>query len=183
MDKIINNLPSSYKKDAWIQMLMRTAQLQLDEVEKNAIQLGNELLLNLTSEKQLAVEEKLCGITSTLSQNIDDRKATVSSKWKSKGLTTLQTLQAIANSWQDGHTELSYPSAQSIHIKFVEPNGVTGDLQGMYKALRENAPAHIPFTSERVYQHPKAKLCIAAVPKFSARIIIKSKPKDGEQIG
>lgn len=181
MDKIINHLPSSYKKDAWIQMLMRTAQLQLDEVEKNAIQLGNELLLNLTSEKQLAVEEKLCGIALTLSQNIDDRKAVVSSKWKSKGLTTLQVLQAIADSWQDGHTELSYPQAQSIHIKFIEPNGVTNDLEGMYKALRENAPAHIPFTSERVYQHPKAKLCIAAVPTFSARILIKPKPKEENQ--
>ena len=183
MDKIINNLPSSYKKDLWVQMLMKTAQLQLDTLEKDAIQLGNELLLNLTSEKQLAVEEKLCGITSTLSQNIDDRKAVVSSKWKSKGLTTLQVLQAIADSWQDGHTELSYPEAQSIHIKFIEPNGVTGDLQGMYKALRENAPAHIPFTSERVYQHPKAKICIAAVPTFSARILIKPKPKEDNQSG
>ena len=183
MDKIISNLPSSYKKDLWVQMLMKTAQLQLDTLEKDAIQLGNELLLNLTSEKQLAVEEKLCGITSTLSQNIDDRKAVVSSKWKSKGLTTLQVLQAIADSWQDGHTELSYPEAQSIHIKFIEPNGVTGDLQGMYKALRENAPAHIPFTSERVYQHPKAKICIAAVPTFSARILIKPKPKEDNQSG
>ena len=179
MDKIINNLPNAYKKDLWVQMLMKTAQIQLDELEQNAIQLGYELLLNLTSEKQLQVEEKLCGITSSLSQNIDDRKAVVSSKWKSKGLTTLQVLQAIADSWQDGHTELSYPEAQSIHIKFIEPNGVTKDLQGMYKALRENAPAHIPFTSERVYQHPKAKICIAAVPTFSARILIKPKPKEG----
>ena len=183
MDNIINNLPSSYKKDAWIQMLMKTAQMQLDEVEKNAIQLGNELLLNLTSEKQLQVEEKLCGIALALNQNIDDRKAVVSSKWKSKGLTTLQVLQAIADSWQDGHTELSYPEAKNIHIKFIEPNGVTKDLIGMYKALRESAPAHIPFTSERVYQHPTSKLCIAAVPTFSARILINPKPKDGEQIG
>ena len=107
MDKIINNLPSTYKKDLWVQMLMKTAQIQLDDININAVQLGNELLLNMMSEKQLAVEEKLCGITSTLSQNIDDRKAVVSSKWKSKGLTTLQVLQAIADSWQDGHTELS----------------------------------------------------------------------------
>lgn len=183
MDNIINNLPSPYKKDAWIQMLMKTAQMQLDEVEKNAIQLGNELLLNLTSEKQLVVEEKLCGIALALNPNIDDRKAVVSSKWKSKGLTTLQTLQAIANSWEDGHTELSYPNAQSIHIKFIEPNGVTNDLEGMYKALRENAPAHIPFTSERVYKHSKAKICIAAVPTFSARILIKPKPKEEKQSG
>ena len=162
---------------------MKTAQLQLDTLENDAIQLGNELLLNLTSEKQLQVEEKLCGITPTLNQNIDDRKAIVSSKWKSKGLTTLQVLQAIADSWQDGHTELSYPEAKSIHIKFIEPNGVTKDLQGMYKALRENSPAHLPFTSERVYQHPKAKICIAAVPTFSARILIKPKPKEDNQSG
>ena len=182
MDKIINNLPSTYKKDLWVQMLMKTAQIQLDDININAVQLGNELLLNMMSEKQLAVEEKLCGIIPT-SQDIGERKAVVSAKWKSKNIVTLKSLQAIADSWEDGHTELSYPEAKNIHIKFIEPNGVTKDLIGMYKALRESAPAHIPFTSERVYQHPTSKLCIAAVPTFSARILINPKPKDGEQIG
>ena len=183
MDKIINNLPSTYKKDSWVQALMRSAQLQLENLEADAIQLGNELLLNLTSEKQLTVEEMLCGFDVSGKDSIISRKANVSAKWKVKNIVNLDTLQAIADSWEDGHTELSYPNADSVHLTFIEPNGVPDDLQGMYKALREVAPAHIPFTSQRVYQHPKANICIAAVPKFSARIIIKSKPKDGEQSG
>ena len=183
MDKIINNLPSTYKKDMWVQALMRSAQLQLDELEKDAIQLGNELMLSLTSEKQLKVEEMLCGFDISEKENIQSRKANVSAKWKVKPIITLDTLQAVADSWEDGNIELSYPNADNIHLTFHEPNGVPDDLQGMYKALREVAPAHIPFTAERVYQHPKANICIAAVPKFSARIIIKYKPKDGEQSG
>lgn len=181
MDKIINNLPSTYKKDSWVQAIMQAAQLELDKLEIDAIQLGNELMLNFTSEKQLKVEEMLCGFEVSEKESIQSRKANVSAKWKVKSIITLDTLQAVVDSWEDGNVELSYPDADSVHLTFVEPSGVPEDLQGMYKSLREVAPAHIPFTAERVYNHPKSNICIAAVPTLSARILIKPKPKDGEQ--
>ena len=181
MDKILNHLPSTYKKDAWVQAIMKSAQVQLDELEKNAIQLGNELLLNLTSEKQLKVEEMLCGFDVSEEESIQSRKANISAKWKIKSLITLDTLQAVADSWEDGNVELSYPNADSVHLTFVEPSGVPEDLQGMYKALREVAPAHIPFTSERIYKNPKSNIGLAAVASFSAKITIKPKTKDGVQ--
>ena len=150
MDKIINNLPSSYKKDTWIQMLMKTAQIQLDELEQNAIQLGNELLLNLTSEKQLAVEEKLCGITPTLNQNIDDRKAIVSAKWKVNSPVTLKTLQAIADGWEDGEVVVSYPNSTHVRLDFERE---VEDFHSMLNAIREIMPAHLLLFASVLYNN------------------------------
>ena len=147
MDKIINNLPSTYKKDMWVQALMRSAQLQLDELEKNAIQLGNELMLNLTSEKQLEVEEILCGIIPNLSQNIGDRKANVSAKWKVKNIITLDTLQAIANSWSD-NIIATYPNAEYLKLDF---SSSVEAYPKMLEAIRETMPAHIPLFASVLY--------------------------------
>lgn len=167
MDKIINNLPSSYKKDLWVQMLMRTAQLQLDDINTSAVQLGNELLLNMMSEKQLAVEEKLCGITPT-SQDIGERKAVVSAKWKSKNVVTLKSLQAIADGFNfGGRIELSYDSG-AINVTFVAPDNAVDDVsvQEIYNALRNTAPAHLPINTNILYPEDATQYVAAIVQIF-----------------
>lgn len=147
MDKIINNLPSTYKKDSWIQALMRSAQLQLDQLEKDAIQLGNELLLNLTSEKQLKVEEMLCGFDISEKDSIISRKANVSAKWKVKPIITLDTLQAIANSWSD-NIIATYPNAEYLKLDF---SSSVETYPKMLEAIRETMPAHIPLFASVLY--------------------------------
>lgn len=167
MDKIINYLPTPYKKDSWIQAIMQAAQVELDKLEIDAIQLGNELLLNLTSEKQLTVEEILCGLIPTLSQNIGDRKAVVSAKWKVKNIITLDTLQAIADSWEDGKVICSYPDADYLRLDF-ESN--VKDYNSMLKAIRNTMPAHIPLFASVLYDFPDNTLYFGSVVQVAENI-------------
>lgn len=147
MDKIINNLPSTYKKDMWVQALMRSAQLQLESLETDAIQLGNELMLSLTSEKQLKVEEMLCGFDISEKDSIISRKANVSAKWKVKPIITLDTLQAIANSWSD-NIIATYPNAEYLKLDF---SSSVEAYPKMLEAIRETMPAHIPLFASVLY--------------------------------
>lgn len=147
MDKIINNLPSTYKKDSWVQAIMQAAQVQLESLESDAIQLGNELMLNLTSEKQLKVEEMLCGFEVSEKESIQSRKANVAAKWKVKPIITLDTLQAIANSWSD-NIIATYPNAEYLKLEFA------ADVEAypkMLEAIRETMPAHIPLFASVLY--------------------------------
>ncbi len=147
MDKIINNLPAPYKKDGWIQAIMQAAQVELDKLEIDAIQLGNELLLNLTSEKQLQVEEMLCGFEASEKDSIISRKANVSAKWKVKPIITLDTLQAIANSWND-NIIATYPNAEYLKLDF---GSNVEAYPKMLEAIRETMPAHIPLFASVLY--------------------------------
>lgn len=172
MDKIINNLPSAYKKDGWIQAIMQAAQLQLDELEQNAIQLGNELMLNLTSEKQLQVEEMLCGFDVSETENIQNRKATVSAKWKVKPIITLDTLQAIANSWSD-NIIATYPNADFLKLDF------SSDVEAypkMLEAIRETMPAHIPLFASVLYDIKNNPIYFGFVTQIADTINIFTPP-------
>lgn len=149
MEETKKYLPALYKKDGWIDTIFNSGQIKLDELEADAIQLGNELLLNLMSEKQLEVEESLCGI-SELQENIQDRKAVVSAKWKSRPVVILSTLQAIADSWEDGKVKATYPNAEYVRLEFEKD---VKEYQKMLEAIRETMPAHIPLFASVLYSN------------------------------
>lgn len=171
MDKIINNLPSTYKKDSWVQTLMQSAQLQLESLEADAIQLGNELMLNLTSEKQLTVEEMLCGFDVGEKDSIISRKANVSAKWKVKPIITLDTLQAIANSWSD-NIIATYPNAEYLKLDF---SSSVEAYPKMLESIREAMPAHIPLFASVLYDFPDNPVYIGSTVQIADMVNISTK--------
>lgn len=138
-------MPQEYRRDSWVQVIAYAAQGALDgDVLDEARQLACELLLDQMSERQLAAEEKLCGITPPLGATIDDRRAAVAARWRTSSHAGVQDLQDICNRWSDGDVEVRYVD-DTIQIEFVGIFGVPADMATLQDAIAAIVPAHIPL--------------------------------------
>ncbi len=173
-------IPSFWLNNEQIPEIINAIQPELDKMQNAIEDFWAQLFID-TATWSLSYWEKEYGLTANANDTIENRRNAVKVKIRGNKTATLPVLQSIVDAY-GGNTQLS-DTGHEVHIKYVEPNGVPDNLSGMLKSLRDATPAHLPFTSERVYQHPKSNICITAVPTFSARILINPKPKDGEQIG
>lgn len=143
--KMLDTMPREYRRDSWVQVIFRAAQGALDgDVLDEARQLACELLLDQMSERQLAIEERLCGITPPVTATADDRKAAVAARWRSGGKVGVDELQEICNRWSNGDVEVRYVD-NTLQIEFVGIYGVPADMATLQDAIAAIVPAHIPL--------------------------------------
>lgn len=137
-------LPKEYRRDDWVTELLQACQQALDSgVMEPVQQLAGDILLDRMTERQLAVEERLCGISPSDGAAIEDRKAAVAARWKTGVALTLEQLQALCDSWRNGEVEADYVGDRIV-IQFVGAYGVPDDLAGLKAALEDARPAHLP---------------------------------------
>ena len=177
---MIAKIPKHWLNNSEIPEIIKAIQPELDNIQ-NVIEDFWEQLFIDTATWSLPYWERDYGLTANANDTIENRRSAVKAQMRGAQTVTLSVLQSIVDAW-GGNTEV-IDTGHEIHLIYHEPNGVPNNLTAMLKNLRAMTPAHLPITSERVYQHPKAKICIAAVPTFSARILIKPKPKEEKQSG
>lgn len=124
-------------------------QMELDIQKRIVKQIFSNLFFDTCSIDQLEIYEGECGILPSASQREIDRRAAVEARWKTSAKCDLAMLQAIADSWQYGKTELEYTD-QSLIVTFVD-KGIPVDVAGLMAALEEAKPAHIPI--EYIYRY------------------------------
>lgn len=177
---MIRLIPNHWLDNKQIPEIVNAIQPEIDKIQ-NAIEDFYAQLFIDTATWSLDYWERDYGLTQNANDTLENRRNAVKVKMRGNKTATLSVLQSIVDAY-GGNTQLS-DTGHEVHIKYIEPSGVPKDLSGMLTSLREVAPAHIPFSSERVYQNPKASIYISAVPTFSARILIKPKPKEVSQSG
>ena len=83
-------------------------------------------------------------IAPTAGQSLEDRKSTVTAKWRSVGKVDLTMFQSIADAWKNGELAVSIEDGK-IKLTFVGDYGVPSDIYTLIKALGEVKPAHLPL--------------------------------------
>ena len=139
---MLHNLPKQYRKDPWIIALVNAMQGVLDAQEAATRSVTAQESLD-TVTWNLAVEERLAGITPPPGSMLESRRTALKAKWRSVGKLTIEQIQAVADAWKNGEVVVSFPDGR-IRVQFVGSFGVPEDMDSLKAAIRLVIPAHLP---------------------------------------
>lgn len=139
---MLHNLPKQYRKDPWIIALVNAMQGVLDAQEAATRSVTAQESLD-TVTWNLAVEERLAGITPPPGSTLESRRTALKAKWRSVGKLTIEQIQAVADAWKNGEVVVSFPDGR-IRVQFVGSFGVPEDMDSLKAAIRLVIPAHLP---------------------------------------
>ena len=139
---MLHNLPKQYRKDPWIIALVNAMQGVLDAQEAATRSVTAQESLD-TVTWNLAVEERLAGITPPPGATLESRRTALKAKWRSVGKLTIEQIQAVADAWKNGEVVVSFPDGR-IRVQFVGSFGVPEDMDSLKAAIRLVIPAHLP---------------------------------------
>ena len=138
---MLHNLPKQYRKDPWIIALVNAMQGVLDAQEAATRSVTAQESLD-TLTWNLAVEERLAGITPPSGATLESRRTALKAKWRSGGKLAMEQIQAVCDAWKNGEVVVSFPNG-SIRLLFVGAYGVPVDLDALKAAVRLVIPAHL----------------------------------------
>ena len=139
---MLRNLPRQYRKDPWIIAMVNAMQGVLDAQEAATRSVTAQESLD-TVTWNLAVEERLAGITPPPGSTLESRRTALKAKWRSVGKLTIEQIQAVADAWKNGEVVVSFPDGR-IRVQFVGSFGVPEDMDSLKAAIRLVIPAHLP---------------------------------------
>lgn len=115
----------------------------MDLTEELINQISDQLFID-TATWFVSNYEKECGLTPKSNQTLEDRRNAIEAKWKADGTATLDLLQSIADSWENGDISVTF-DGQTITFEFVSNFGIPSDLDGFKNAVDDVKPAHLPI--------------------------------------
>ena len=138
---MVHNLPFQYRKDPWILALAAALQAKLDRQGEETASLGVQMSLD-TVTWNIAVEERLAGLTSLAGATLEQRRAALKAKWRSSGKATLAQIKAVAESWASYEVRASFLEGV-IGLDII--NLEEGEIEEIRQAVDVIKPAHLPL--------------------------------------
>ena len=128
------------QRDPFVIDVTRAIEAELNQQDGFTKQLSEDNFFDTCSETVLEYYEKEVGLNSQ-SAELDDRRSAVMAKWLASNVASLDSIQAIADSWSFGKVRCSY-SNLVLSVEFVDKGKPTG-LDDLKAAIEEAIPAHI----------------------------------------
>lgn len=139
---MINYLHKLYRTDPWVTELFNSAGIEMDKIGELLTEIEQQIFFDTATETGLAVYEKELGITARKDVSIADRRSNIEAKWKMGGISNLELIQMIADSWYNGAVEVEFINGE-ISVKFVSLYGIPTDIEGLKDAIEQIKPAHL----------------------------------------
>lgn len=137
-------------QDPMVENIISAISAEMDSTDSDAEQIVSDMFFDTCSVAMLEFYEREAKITPLPGQDIDGRRASVEARWKSTSKVDIEMLQAVADSWKYGKTEIDFVD-NKIQITFVDTLGVPKDTAGLELALEEVKPAHLPIIFIAIY--------------------------------
>ena len=145
---LINRL---YRTDPWLNNLFAAAGMALSEVGAYVDIVWNNYFFDSCDESQLRKYEKEAKIILPGGQTLDMRRSQLQAKWQGAPKCTLETMQAVCNSWRDATIKLEFINGR-LRVTFISPIGIPPDLPALQKALEDVKPAHLAIEYQFLYK-------------------------------
>lgn len=144
-DDVIKNLPGAYRKDTWINELIRAATIEDEKIRSSAWENVAQLFLNSLTFN-IDTEESLAGLSPKKGSTLEERRSALSAKWRAaSGKCDIDMIQRVCDAWDKGEVDVAY-DGNEINLIFVNIYGIPEALDTLLQAVREVCPAHIPIT-------------------------------------
>ena len=82
-DDVIKNLPGAYRKDTWINELIRAATIEDEKIRSAAWENVAQLFLNSLTFN-IDTEESLAGLSPKKGSTLEERRSALSAKWRAE---------------------------------------------------------------------------------------------------
>ncbi len=149
-DDLIQHLHELYRADPYINELYKSVGIEMDNVKSIIDDLGKEYFFDtMTTDIGIPTFENLLRFKTSSNAILANRRSQLEARYKGRGKFSIDLIQAICNSWLHGNTDVSFID-DIIKIKFIGINGISNDLDNIYKAIQVIKPAQIPTDYELV---------------------------------
>ena len=140
-----------YREDPWLNNLFDSAGMALSEISGYLDIIWQNYFFDSCSETQLREYEKEAAIVLPGGQTLDERRSQLEAKWQGASKCTLETMQAVCNTWRDATITLAFVGGR-IRVTFISPLGIPPDLDALQAALEDVKPAHLAIEYEFLYK-------------------------------
>lgn len=137
------NLPQQYREDPWVIALTSAMQGVMEKQERRSGEITVQQFLSSVTWN-LPVEERIAGLVPSFGATDEERRTALKAKWRSGGKLSIEQLQAVADSWQDGAVDVTFPKGRII-VQFAGEFGIPANMDALKAALRGVVPAHLPI--------------------------------------
>lgn len=140
-EQLRNELPQFYHTIKEINELIKVESKQLAKLDDWMEDIVNQSFVE-TATWGLSRWEKIFGISIDESKPLEQRRAVIKAKIRGAGVTTVELVKSVAESWYNGSVEVTEEELM-VMIKFNSNYGIPSNLDDVEKALREIIPAHL----------------------------------------
>lgn len=149
-DDLIKNLHKLYREDLYVNELWNSVGLTLDNLDTVIDDLEKEYWFDtMTENLGIPTLENILQFKTDSTSNLDDRRSQLEARWKSDNKADIHLIKAIANSWNNGNTDVKFINSV-IQVTFVGTNGLPDDLDNIYKAIEYVKPVHLLINYELI---------------------------------
>lgn len=142
-DTLIKNFNKIFREDPYVIDLCASLGLEMDKVEEVLKNIYLNMFFDtMTEDLGIPIYAKTLGITIDNNLPIEEKRAIIQAKWKSKGKCSEELLQAVANSWKNGEVTVNFENS-IIKITFSSIGGVPENLDNLKAAIDKVKPAYL----------------------------------------
>lgn len=129
-----------FRKDKFHITIFDAIGYALDSIRQRADEAYDQMFSDTATYMLPTYEKQL--ILSGEGKSLDDRRSAVSAGWQRGGKVDILQIQAAADSWKNGATEVGFIGGRII-VKFISEFGIPTDLEGLKAAIKIIKPAHL----------------------------------------
>ncbi len=142
-DKMISYLPKIFRNDDFVNTILNSNGIKLDEVISSLDQLNKNLNFSTMDIETIQLYEKELNYK-TSSEAIADKRGEIEARWKLRAKCSIDTLRDIAASFPNGTISVVFVGG-FIVVEFVDETGIPANLAAVREALETAKPAHLPI--------------------------------------
>lgn len=152
MERVLIELYPEFLHCDTMREILKTEEMILSEEEYDIENLIREFFID-TAQHTLPIWADFVGIDDNLELDIDLRRSNIKAALQSKGITTVEVIKNIVESYTNGKCEVieNYKD-YSFLIRFVSKVGVPKRLEEIRKSIDRLKPAHLNYSFEFKYR-------------------------------
>lgn len=138
------------RKDPWVRDIFLAAGVQLDAVAERVVDLYYAEDFERMGESRVSYYEGILGLRPAAGASLDDRRAAVQAAWHVAGKPSVESAQAICDSWAQGGAKVRY-EPQTLTVEFIGGVGVPENIEALQAALDKHLPPQIQIVYQFSY--------------------------------
>ena len=139
---MLNEIPPIMRNDDLLKELFKSIDQVLNALDSRIDVVFNERFVDYATGLGLEYLEARLGITTDSNKSLDQRRALIKARLKSKGKINLAKVDNICESWINGQVDTSI-SGSMINVKFVSVGGIPEGVSDLEKTLLNIIPSHL----------------------------------------
>ena len=149
-EEMLKNLHKIFRKDPYINEILKTAGIDLDKINSEADRIKLEMFFDTMTLTGIKIYSKEMNYIPQ-AQSLDGQREEIEARWKTSGKSDLKLLQTIADTYRNGEIKVLFINGV-LDIRFISLVGIPDNIEILMKLIDEAKPAHIPYKYSYIYR-------------------------------